>query len=183
MIGRDSILSASQNILDLFDATTEEERILNNRMDEQLDEIANADSEEDEFRSELEADDVEEEKQGGVSVEIVLNNPENETTHAAPTIPPTPVPSEVPENYNSQNVSAAPTAVPAATAVSRPPSARMTIMPPSQKPQAARVAASRSRQSSVRRSRHLRQLRFSQGCLSSIFCRIIFAASLFLSLL
>ena len=111
MIGRDSILSASQNILDLFDATTEEERILNNRMDEQLDEIANADSEEDEFRSELEADDVEEEKQGGVSVEIVLNNPENETTHAAPTIPPTPVPSEVPENYNSQNVSAAPTAV------------------------------------------------------------------------
>lgn len=105
MIGRDGILSASQNILGLFDATTEEERILNNRMDEELDRIADSDQEEaDGF--EMEPDGETEEKQGGISVEIVLNNQEEETAAAAPTLPPTPEPSSTPDSTPSGNAAA-----------------------------------------------------------------------------
>ena len=111
MIERDSILSASQNILGIFDATTEEERILNNRMDEQLDQIADADPE----GLDVSEDDQEhgtEEKQRGISVEIVLDHQEAETTAAAPTLPPTPEPSAAPENTpQTSAVSPAPTPV------------------------------------------------------------------------
>lgn len=91
MLGRDRILSVSRGMLDVFNATSEKDRIIHADIDEELDAMANAG-----------ADSLEEEQpetasagaDGVVNVSVAVDTTP-EPAAAAPTIPPT---EQIPEN-------------------------------------------------------------------------------------
>ncbi len=101
MLGRDGILSVSQGMLDVFNVTSEKDRIVHADIDEELDAMANAGA-----KTGV-GTDAEETPSAGTVLNVTIVVEDTPLPESAPTVPPTeaPLATEVP-------ASAAPTAAP-----------------------------------------------------------------------